>query len=45
MNGDADTEKRQGAFSDLNLGANINMTGSYDGSDFNAEYVIIYNFV
>ncbi len=45
VNGDADVEKRQGAFSDLNLGASINMTGSYDGSDFNADYVIIYNFV
>ncbi len=45
VNGDADVEKRQGAFSDLNLGASINMTGSYDGSDFYAEYVIIYNFV
>lgn len=45
VNGDADTEKQQGAFSDLNLGANIRMTGSYDGSVFNANYVIIYNFV
>lgn len=45
VNGDADTEKRQAAFSDLNLGADINMTGSYDGNDFNADYVIIYNFV
>lgn len=45
VNGDADTEKRQGAFSDLNLGASIRMTGSYDGSDFNAKYVMIYNFV
>lgn len=45
VNGDADTEKRQGAFSDLNLGASIRLTGSYDGSDFDAKYVIIYNFV
>ncbi len=45
VNGDADTEKQQGAFYDLNLGASIRMTGSYDGSDFNANYVIIYNFV
>ncbi len=45
VNGDADTEKRQGAFSDLKPDANINMTGSYDGDDFYATHVIIYNFV
>lgn len=45
VNGDADTEKRQGAFSDLKQGANIKVTGSYDGNDFHAQNVIIYNFV
>lgn len=45
MNGDTAAEKRQGTFSDLKLDANINMTGSYDGNDFSAKFVIIYNFV
>lgn len=44
VNGDADTEKREGAFSDLKAGVSINMTGSYDGDDFYATHVIIYNF-
>lgn len=45
VNGDADTEKQTGAFSDLKLAASIKMTGSYDGDDFYATHVIIYNFV
>ncbi len=45
VNGDADTEKQKGAFSDLKPDASINMTGSYDGDDFYATHVIIYNFV
>ena len=45
VNGDADTEKRQGTFSDLMQDAVINMTGSYDGDDFHAKHVIIYQFV
>lgn len=45
VNGDADVEKRQGAFSDLGQGANINMTGYYDENDFHAKHVILYNFV
>lgn len=45
VNGDADVEKRQGAFSDLKQGGNINMTGYYDGNDFHAKHVILYNFV
>lgn len=45
VNGDADIEKRQGSFSDLTLNANLNMTGSYEGNDFYARRVIIYNFV
>lgn len=45
VNGDADTEKRQGAFSDLELDADIKTTGSYDGDDFYAMHVIIYNFM
>ncbi|MBD5545020.1 MAG: hypothetical protein HDR01_12495 [Lachnospiraceae bacterium] len=44
-NGDADTEKRQGAFSDLKQDVNINITGNYEGDDFHAKHVIIYNFV
>lgn len=45
VNGDADVEKRQGAFSDLKKDATIHMTGSYEGEDFHAKQVIIYNFV
>ena len=45
VNGDSDIEKRQGAFSDMSQGASINMTGNYDGNDFHAKHVIIYNFV
>ena len=45
VNGDADTEKQQGAFSDLKQGVHINMTGSYEGDDFHANHVIIYNYV
>lgn len=45
INGDADTEKRQGAFSDLEKDATIHMVGSYEGEDFHAKQVIIYNFV
>ncbi len=45
VNGDADTEKQTGAFSDLKPDASIKMTGSYGGDDFYATHVIIYNFV
>ncbi len=45
VNGDADTEKQTGAFSDLKPDASINMTGSYDGDDFYATHVSIYNFL
>jgi len=45
VNGDSDIEKQKGAFSDLNQGAVLNMTGNYDGNDFHANHVIIYNFV
>ena len=45
VNGDSDIEKRQGAFSDMSQGASIDMTGDYDGNDFHARHVIIYNFV
>ena len=45
VNGDADTEKRQGAFSDLKQDVHINVTGSYEGKDFYANHIIIYNYV
>lgn len=45
VNGDADTEKQQGTFSDLKQDVHINMTGSYEGNDFHAKHVIIYNYV
>lgn len=42
VNGDADTEKRQGTFSDLKQDTYISMTGSYSGNDFYAKQVIIH---
>lgn len=45
VNGDTDTEKRQGTFSDLKQDAYIDITGSYDGNDFHASHIVIYNFV
>ena len=45
VNGDSDIEKRQGAFSDLKEQTSINLTGSYEGNDFHAQQVIIYQFV
>ena len=45
VNGEADTEKRQGAFSDLKQDASVDMIGSYDGNDFYAEHIIIYSFI
>ncbi len=45
VNGDTDTEKRQGAFSDLKQDTYISMTGSYSGDDFYANQVIIYYYI
>lgn len=45
VNGETDAEKRQGTFSDLKQDANVDITGSYDGNDFYAKHIIIYNFV
>ncbi len=45
VNGDSDIDKQKGSFSDLEQGTSINMTGNYDGNDFHAKHVIIYNFV
>ena len=45
VNGETDTEKRQGAFSDLKQDESVDMTGSYDGNDFYAKHIIIYSFV
>ena len=45
VNGDADTEKRQGTFSDLKQDTYISMTGSYSGNDFYAKQVIIYYYI
>ena len=45
VNGDSDIEKRQGAFSDLKEQTSIKLTGSYEGTDFHAQQVIIYQFV
>ena len=45
VNGDSDTEKRQGAFSDLKQDTYISMTGSYSGNDFYAKQVIIHYYI
>ena len=45
VNGDSDIEKQQSTFSDLKQDTHINMTGSYEGNDFYAKHVIIYNYV
>lgn len=45
VNGDADTEKRQGAFSDLKQDTYIRITGSYSGNDFYAKQVIIHYYI
>ena len=45
VNGDADTEKRQGTFSDLKQDTYISMTGSYSGNDFYAKQVIIHYYI
>ncbi|MDE7268101.1 MAG: hypothetical protein K2N89_11610 [Lachnospiraceae bacterium] len=45
VNGDSDIEKRQGAFSDLKEQTSIKLTGGYEGNDFHAKQVVIYQFV
>ncbi len=45
VNGDSDIDKREGTFSDIKEELSVNMTGFYEGDDFYAEQVIIYNFV
>ena len=45
VNGDSDIDKREGTFSDLKEKLSVNMTGFYEGDDFYAKQVIIYNFV
>ena len=45
VNGDSDIDKREGTFSDLKEQLSVNMTGFYEGDDFYAKQVIIYNFV
>ena len=45
VNGDADVEKQQGAFSDIKEQSSVTLTGSYQGDDFYAEHVVIYQFV
>ena len=45
INGDSDIEKQQGTFSDLKEQVSIKLTGSYEGNDFHAKRVIIYQFV
>ncbi len=45
VNGDSDVEDRSGTLSDIREGNSVLMNGSYEGEDFHAEQVIIYNFV
>ncbi len=45
VNGDSDIDKREGSFSDLKEQLSVNMTGFYEGDDFYAKQVIIYNFI
>ena len=45
VNGDSDVEKQQGAFSDLKEQTSIKLTGGYEGNNFHAKQVIIYQFV
>lgn len=45
VNGDADVEKQQGAFSDIKEQSSVTLTGSYQGDNFYAEHVVIYQFV
>lgn len=45
VNGDADVENRAGTFSDIQEGKTVRMTGGYEGEDFRAEQVIIYQFI
>lgn len=45
VNGDSDVEDRAGSVSDILEGNSVLMTGSYEGEDFRAEQVVIYNFV
>lgn len=45
VNGDSDIDKREGTFSDLKEQLSVKLTGRYEGEDFYADQVIIYNFV
>ena len=45
VNGDADIEKRQGTFSDLEQDTYVSMTGSYSENDFHAKQVIIHYYI
>lgn len=45
VNGDSDVEDEAGSVSNIQEGKTVNMTGSYEGADFYADQVIIYNFI
>ena len=45
VNGEADAEKQKGTFSDLKQDKHVDMAGSYEGNDFYAKHIIIYNFM
>ena len=45
INGDSDIDKREGGFSDIKNQLLVNLTGTYEGNDFYAKQVIIYNFI
>lgn len=45
VNGDSDVEDRTGALSDIQERNSVLMNGSYEGEDFHAVRVVIYNFI
>lgn len=45
INGDSDIDKREGGFSDIKNQLSVKLTGTYEGNDFHAKQVIIYNYV
>lgn len=45
VNGEADAENSAGTSADLQERKTVLMTGGYEGEDFHAEQVVIYNFV
>ena len=45
VNGDSDVTESAGTVSDIRENDTVIMTGGYEGADFHAEQVVIYNFI